>query len=77
MKSTKHIQHDLENSTVSIQQLTEAIQPAWSRVINYVELNNINVISVRELNILKKSVSLLKEEADKLLVLFRSMNNNQ
>lgn len=73
MKSINKIQHDLENSTISIQCLTQAIQPAWSRVITYIEAQNITLISDRELDILKKSMKMLEEEANKLLVLFRSM----
>ena len=77
MEKSNHTKHEFENAVLTVQRLAKSIQPAMSRVIAYVETKETEVVSSRELEILKESMGMLEEETDKLLQLSDKIFKNQ
>ena len=77
MEKSNHTKHEFENAVLTVQRLAKSIQPAMSRIIAYVEAKETEVVSSRELEILKESMGMLEEETDKLLQLSDKIFKNQ
>lgn len=77
MEKSNHIKHEFENAVLTVQRLAKSIQPAMGRIITYVASQEAMVVSNRELEILKESMGMLEEEADKLFQLSDKIFKNE
>lgn len=76
MKQFSLIKHDIVNGIVTIKCLASSMQPVMSCIFEYIEDQKVAVVSSRELEILKESLQMLEQEADKLLKLINILSSN-
>jgi hypothetical protein len=67
------LNHKFENTVWSIKRLAESIARPLGQACEYLEDNQVDVLSARELEILKESMQILCDEADNLIEIHAKM----